>query len=176
MQMSEKLYPDIDYESFPVADLDLDLHWIQLPNSRCQTKLEALQRDRIAALPKDHKVILIPTEELWPLVNHTVQQCLRPHPELRATINAAVAQAVAEHRGWSNPFPRRPRLLNPTEIPGPRKIKNRDTNPAISFKTFISNLGKRGPNPTPAKPAKVSTDRSLTIESVPPRGRSRSVS
>ena len=25
-------YTDIDYESFPIADLDLDLHWIQLPN------------------------------------------------------------------------------------------------------------------------------------------------
>jgi hypothetical protein len=24
-------YADIDYEQFPVADLDLDLHWIQLP-------------------------------------------------------------------------------------------------------------------------------------------------
>ena len=69
--------------------------------------------ERIAALPKDHKVILVPTgpsyspigEELWPLVNHTVQQCLLPHPELRATINPAVLEATAEHRGWRNPFP-----------------------------------------------------------------------
>ena len=33
MQTTAKLYTDIDYESFPIADLDLDLHWIQLPNS-----------------------------------------------------------------------------------------------------------------------------------------------
>ena len=26
-------YTDIDYESFPIADLDLDLHWIHFPNS-----------------------------------------------------------------------------------------------------------------------------------------------
>ena len=40
-------YTDIDYESFPIADLDLDLHWIQLPNSvlaaRRQAKLLALE-------------------------------------------------------------------------------------------------------------------------------------
>ena len=39
-------YTDIDYESFPIVDLDLDLHWIQLPNSvlaaRRQAKLLAL--------------------------------------------------------------------------------------------------------------------------------------
>ena len=85
-------YTDIDYESFPIADLDLDRHWIQLPNSvlaaRRQAKLEALDRERLSALPKDHKVILIPTdptyspieEDLWPFVNHTVQQCLAPTP------------------------------------------------------------------------------------------------
>ena len=60
MQTTAKLYTDIDYESFPIADLDLDLHWIQLPNSvlaaRRQAKLEALERARLAALPKDHKV------------------------------------------------------------------------------------------------------------------------
>ena len=46
MQTTAKLYTDIDYESFPIADLDLDLHWIQLPNSvlaaRRQAKLLAL--------------------------------------------------------------------------------------------------------------------------------------
>ena len=117
MQPIAKSYTDIDYESFPIAGLDLDLHWIQFPNSvlaeRRRAKLEALECERIAALPKDHKVILVPTgpsyspieEELWPLVNHTVQQCLLPHPELRATINPAVLEATAEHRGWRNPFP-----------------------------------------------------------------------
>ena len=29
----------------------------------------------------------------------------RPHPEIRSTINAAVVEAMAEHRGWRNPIP-----------------------------------------------------------------------
>ena len=83
-------YTDIDYESFPIADLDLDLHWIQLPNSvlaaRRQAKLLALERERTAALPKDHKVILRRS-------GHS------------STNNVAVVHAMAEHRGWRNPFP-----------------------------------------------------------------------
>ena len=117
MQTTPKSYTDIDYESFPIADLDLDRHWVQLPNSvlaeRREARQQAIERERIAALPTDHKIILVPAdptyspieEELWPIINHTVQQCLRPHPELRSTINAAVIQAMAEHRGWRNPFP-----------------------------------------------------------------------
>ena len=107
MQTTVKLYTDIDYESFPIADLDLDLHWIQLPNSvlaERRAKLEAQERERIAALPKDHKVILIPTdptyspieEELWPLVNHTVQQCLRP------TRSSAPPSTPLSSRPWPN--------------------------------------------------------------------------
>ena len=55
-------YTDIDYESFPIAHLDLDLHWIQLPNSvlaaRRQAKLLALAQAREKTLPVDHKVFL----------------------------------------------------------------------------------------------------------------------
>ena len=55
MQTTVKLYTDIDYESFPIADLDLDLHWIQLPNSvlaaRRQAKLLALAQAREKTLP-----------------------------------------------------------------------------------------------------------------------------
>ena len=64
MQTTPKSYTDIDYESFPIADLDLDRHWIQLPNSvlaaRRQAKQEALEQERSKTLPKDHKVILVP--------------------------------------------------------------------------------------------------------------------
>ena len=64
MQTTPKSYTDIDYESFPIADLDLDRHWIQLPNSvlaaRWQAKLLALEQERSKTLPKDHKVILAP--------------------------------------------------------------------------------------------------------------------
>ena len=63
----------------------------------------------------------------------TVQQCQSPHPELRATINAAVVQAMAAHRGWSNPFPSgldySPKPKSPTRA----KYFIRDTNPAISI-------------------------------------------
>ena len=33
MQTTPKFYTDIDYESFPIADLTLDRHWIQLPTA-----------------------------------------------------------------------------------------------------------------------------------------------
>ena len=64
MQTTPKLYTDIDYESFPIADLDLDLHWIQLPNSvlaaRRHAKLLALEQAREKTLPKIRKYSLSP--------------------------------------------------------------------------------------------------------------------
>ena len=33
MQANTKLYTEIDYECFPIADLTLDRHWIQLPTA-----------------------------------------------------------------------------------------------------------------------------------------------
>ena len=148
MQTTPKSYTDIDYES--IADLDLDRHWVQLPNSvlaeRRQARQQAIELERLAALPTGHKIILVPAdptyspieEELWPIINHTVQQCLRPRPELRSTINGAVIQAMAEHRGWRNPFPA-DLEYSPRPNPHQPKIINRKTNPAISFKTIISN-------------------------------------
>ena len=41
MQTTPNLYTDIDYESFPIADLDLDRHWIQLPNSVLAARRQA---------------------------------------------------------------------------------------------------------------------------------------
>ncbi len=110
-------YTDIDDESFPIADLDLDLHWIQLPNSvlaaRRQAKLLALAQERVKALPKDHKVFLVPAdplyspteEDLWPVFTHTVHQCLTKFPEARRAVSVAISQLRDEHRGWRNPFP-----------------------------------------------------------------------
>ena len=70
MQTTVKLYTDIDYESFPIADLDLDLHWIQLPNSvlaaRRQAKLLALAQaressaDRAQSIPGPRRPVLRP--------------------------------------------------------------------------------------------------------------------
>ena len=108
---------DIDYEQFPVADLSLDLHWIQLPCAvdrvRRKAQREAEEKERLAALPEDHKIILVPADptysphevEIWPIINNAVQDSLRPHPEIFAQVLAAVDHAVASHRGWRNPFP-----------------------------------------------------------------------
>ena len=107
---------DIDYEQFPGADLSLDLHWIQLPAAKyaAQRKVqrEAEEKERLAALPEEHKIILpadptySPRErDLWPLINETVQRCLEPHPALHDSILDAIRQTIADHRGWRNPFP-----------------------------------------------------------------------
>ena len=108
---------DIDYEQFPVADLSLDLHWIQLPAAKyaAQRKVqrEAEEKERLATLPEDHKIILVPADprtspterELWPLINKTVQRCLEPHPALYDSILAAIGETIDQHRGWRNPFP-----------------------------------------------------------------------
>ena len=108
---------DIDYEQFPIADLSLDLHWIQLPTTvlieRLNAKREAREKERVAALPANHKIILVPAdptyspmeEELWPIINETIHTALRPHPEVFAKVVAAVDRALDEHRGWRNPSP-----------------------------------------------------------------------
>ena len=129
MQTTAKLYTDIDYESFPIADLDLDLHWIQLPNSVLaaprQAKLLALAQAREKTLPKDHKVFLVPAEpmyspteeDLWPVVTHTVHQCLTKFPEAHRAVSVAIAQLRDEYRGWRNPFPAN------FEVPPPKTKK-----------------------------------------------------
>ena len=117
MQASTKLYTDIDYESFLSADLTLDRHWIQLPTAvlldRQKARRAAQYQERLAALPEDHKIILVPAdptyspleEELWPLINGTIHQTLQPHPEVFAKVVAAVDRALKTYRGWRNPFP-----------------------------------------------------------------------
>ena len=117
MQTTPKSYTDIDYESFPIADLTLDRHWIQLPTAvlleRQKARRAAQHQERLAALPEDHKIILVPAgptyspleEELWPLINGTIHQTLQPHPDVFAKVVAAVDRALAAHRGWRNPYP-----------------------------------------------------------------------
>ena len=112
MQTTPKSYTDIDY-----ADLTLDRHWIQLPTAvlleRQKARRAAQHQERLAALPKDHKIILVPAgptyspleEELWPLINGTIHQTLQPHPDVFAKVVAAVDRALEAHRGWRNPYP-----------------------------------------------------------------------
>ena len=117
MQTTPKSYTDIDYESFPIADLTLDRHWIQLPTAvlleRQKARRAAQHAERLAALPEDHNIILVPAdptyspfeEELWPLINGTIHQTLQPHPDVCAKVVAAVDRALEAHRGWRNPYP-----------------------------------------------------------------------
>jgi hypothetical protein len=113
----QKLYTDIDYESFPVADLFLDLHWIQLPKARyreiCEAQAKALHEERVKSLPAEHKIILVPADpnfspteaDLWPIVNETVLSVVCRHRAVHEEVVAAVIAKVAEHRGWRNPYP-----------------------------------------------------------------------
>ena len=83
---------DFDYEQFPIADLSLDLHWIQLPTAvlieRRKAEWEAQEKERAAALPANHRIILVPAdpsyspieEELWPIINETIHTALSPIP------------------------------------------------------------------------------------------------
>ena len=69
MQANTKAYTDIDYESFPIADLTLDRHWIQLPTAvlldRQKARRAAQYQERLAALPEDHKIILVPADPTY---------------------------------------------------------------------------------------------------------------
>jgi len=110
-------YTDIDYESFPVADLLLDLHWIQLPAARLAeqraAREAAAERDLLATLPKGHKVILVPSDpiyspteaELWPIITQTVPTVFFRHPSVHSEVTAALRRAQEEHRGFTNPRP-----------------------------------------------------------------------
>ena len=74
---------DIDCGQFPIADLSLDLHWIQLPTSvlleRRKAERVAREKERAAALPANHKIILVPADptyspiddEFWSIINRT---------------------------------------------------------------------------------------------------------
>ena len=68
MQANTKLYTDIDYESFPTADLTLDRHWIQLPTAvlleRQKTRRAAQRQMRLTAPPKTIKSFLSPPTPL----------------------------------------------------------------------------------------------------------------
>ena len=112
-----KQYTDIDYDSFPVADLDLDKHWIFLPlavlRKKRRAREAALEAQRIAEQPSDHKVILVPADptyspkeqELWPIINYAVLEAIKPHKAVVADVVKAVNKALNDHRGWSNPYP-----------------------------------------------------------------------
>ncbi len=90
-------YTDIDYESSPIADLDLDLHWIQLPNSvlaaRRQAKQEALAQAREKSSAQGSQSIPGPRRPA--LLSH----------RRRSLARVAIGQLRDGYRGWRNPFP-----------------------------------------------------------------------
>lgn len=108
---------DIDYDQFPVPDLSLDLHFIHLSAAQHReqqnARREAEEQARLATLPEEHKIILVPAHstysprqaELWPIINYAVQDALRPYPAIFTQVMAAIDRAVTAHRGWQNPFP-----------------------------------------------------------------------
>jgi len=110
-------YTDIDYDSFPVADLDLDLHWTLLPlavwREKRRAREAALHAQRIAEQPPDHQVILVPADptyspeesELWPIINYHVLEAIKPYEEIKDIVWAAVSKALQTYRGWRNPYP-----------------------------------------------------------------------
>lgn len=57
-----RIYAEISGQ-FPIADLSLDLHWIQLPTAvlleRRKAEREAQEKERADALPANHKIILV---------------------------------------------------------------------------------------------------------------------
>ncbi len=114
---TEKIYTGIDYDSFPKPDPDRDQHWTLLPiavwRERQQARQAALETQRVAEQPPDHKVILVPADEsyapkeaeLWPIINYHVLEVIKPHKEIKAIVWAAVSKAMREQRGWRNPYP-----------------------------------------------------------------------
>ena len=113
-------YTDIDYDSFPIPDLTLDKNWILLPvavwRERRQTRDAPLAAQRLAELPPDHQIILVPADptyspaqvELWPIINCTVIENLQRHESVHQEALVAAQKAVEEHRGWRNPYPESP--------------------------------------------------------------------
>ncbi|MBY0507022.1 MAG: hypothetical protein K2X03_24105 [Bryobacteraceae bacterium] len=105
-------YTDFDYDSLPPVDLDLDLHWIQLPVAVWEAKQTAC-REALQAAHPEHRIILVPAhpdyspteQELWPLVNRTALACLEPHPEIRLAVSDAVYSALHRSRRLAQPTP-----------------------------------------------------------------------
>jgi hypothetical protein len=110
-------YRDIDYDSFLDADFDSDVHWTLLPKAEraAQEKAReaALEQERMANQPSNHQVILVPAEstyapkeeELWPIINHSIQSALKPFPEAHRAVMIAVHHGLDDYRGWRNPYP-----------------------------------------------------------------------
>ena len=136
---------DLDYDQFPIPDLSVDLHWIQLPLAAWRVQQKAQREADLAArrqsLPEDHQVLLVPADpdyrpieqELWPVVNLAVLDCLQAHPEALAAVRATATPALDSYRGWTNPSPAPTHYRCP---PRP-KTNNRETNPAILLKTNV---------------------------------------
>ena len=157
-------YTDIDYESFPIADLDLDLHWIQLPNSvlaaRRQAKLLPWRRPAKKLCRSSTKylwsppTLYSPTEEdLWPVFTHTVHQCLTKFPEVSPRRQRRHRSTPRRAPRLAQPLPRQLRNALPIQN---EKINSRNE-PGDLIQNNHFEPRQPDPNPTPANPAKGST-------------------
>ena len=113
-------YTDFDYDDLPPVDLDLDLHWIQLPQAKLRereaARREAEHQRRLTEVPENHRVILVPAhptyspfqQEIWPIINLAVQRTLESYPDVERAVVAEVERSVHQYTGWRNADPPNP--------------------------------------------------------------------
>ncbi|MBY0508163.1 MAG: hypothetical protein K2X03_29890 [Bryobacteraceae bacterium] len=82
-------YTDFDYDALPPVDLDLDLHWIQLPVAVWEAK-QAARREALQAAQPEHRIVLA---------------CLEPHSEIRRAVSDAVYSALHHSPRLAQPTP-----------------------------------------------------------------------
>ena len=114
---SVKNWRDINYDSFLDVNFDSNIHWTLLPASELiaqqKDREAALEKERRAQQPADHQVILVPADstyapnedELWPIINHAIQDALKPFADAHRAVMTTVHQGLNDYGGWRNPCP-----------------------------------------------------------------------
>ena len=113
--MAEYYSDPIDYDSFPIADLTLDEHWIVVSkpiDAQRQAAAATAREEEFLVAQPDHKIILVPADpnyrprerELRALVNQAIMECLRPLPAIFEAVQTA-ARAVIDPPRWTVPAP-----------------------------------------------------------------------
>ena len=117
---------DIDYEQFPIADLSLDLHWIQLPTAvlieRRNAEREAREKERAAALPETIKSSSFRLTPLTPRSKTNSGPSSTEPPEVFAKVDPPLIAFSKTRRPRPDSQPER---------------SNSNTNPAILLKTNV---------------------------------------
>ncbi|MBY0505571.1 MAG: hypothetical protein K2X03_16780 [Bryobacteraceae bacterium] len=96
-------YTDFDYDTLPPVDLDLDLHWIQLPVAVWEAKQTA-RREALQAAHPEHKIILVPLTRA-PSSTAPSSPASNPTPKSASPSATPSAPRFTAHGGWRNPHP-----------------------------------------------------------------------